>query len=153
MVRFGLFSSGLLYYALPVLQVYRILQHSPMYLLPRLPQSVRGVLVNEGRVVPVFDLDRLCRGGGVLHDAGAYQILVESEYGLLALMADVDCRIVTEQKGTLVSEENNQEGWVCGIFIYAGIEYKILNIDFLAIEATQVTWRDQSDYSGVRRHP
>ncbi len=152
MSRFGLFSAGALSFAIPLLQIKKILQDSRPFALPCLPATVTGVLVDEDRLVPVLDV-------GLLHDNGTcseksylYHVLVESEYGTLALPADLSVRIVSEQKGTITTALKEYPPWVVGIFYCQEMKHFILNIDFLAIEMTQGFWRSTSEADAARRH-
>jgi len=82
-----------------------------------------------------------------------YQVLVDSEYGAVALPADSTARIVSEQKGTLLADTVKEKvlGTV-GKFVYRSDEYNVLDINFLAIEMTQGFWQSHSDSGGAGRH-
>jgi len=41
---------------------------------------------------------------------------------------------------------------VTGQYIYQDKVYKVLDINYLAIEMTQVYWQNQPDTGGARRH-
>lgn len=154
MRRLGLFRLGELNFAISLLQIQKILQNSKSYTLPRLPEAVSSVLVDDGELVPVLDLEQILGEGEQLEltDQG-YQVLVESEYGTVAFPADLTGRIVTEQKGTLSSTTEKEKCFgIVGTFVYQGEEYNILDIDFLAIEMTQGFWQNQPDTGGARRH-
>ena len=154
MKRFGLFRLGELGFAISLLLIQKILQGSKSYMLPRLPGAVSAVLVDAGQLVPLLDLEKILGEGAQREQSmQGYQVLVESEYGTIALPADLTGRIVTEQKGqllTLAAKEKNV-GTV-GKFIYKSEEYNVLDINFLAIEMTQGFWRNQPDTGGARRH-
>lgn len=155
MKRFGLFRSGTLNYALSLLQLKKILQGSASYKLPRLPGAISAVLVEDHQLIPLLDL------GWILNESfqqentqPGYQVLVASEYGTVALPADLTGRIVAEQKGCLADGMTTEEKefGMLGTFVYQNIEYKILDINFLAIEMTQGFWQSRSDTGGARRH-
>ncbi len=154
MNRFGLFDVGSIGFAIPLSQIGKILQGAELHQLPRLPGAVVAVLVAGEQLVPLLDVGPLLgREPQSLHSQG-YQILVDSEYGMVALMADSGGRIVSEQKGRLVplSSKEKMTG-VTGQYIYQDKEYKILDINYLAIEMTQVYWQNQPDTTGgARRH-
>lgn len=154
MKRFALFRVGELSFAISLLQIQKILQGSKGYMLPRFPEAVSAVLVDAGQLVPLLDLEQMLGGGAQREQSmQGYQVLVESEYGTVALPADLTGQIVTEQKGKLltIAEKEKNIGTV-GKFIYQGEEYSILDINFLAIEMTQGFWRSQPDTGGARRH-
>ena len=153
MKRFGLFRTGSLGYAVPIEQLRKILQGATTYRLPRLPEPVGAVLVDGGELVPLLNLQGLMAGASVLPDClpSGYQVLVDSEYGPVALPAEATGRIVPEQKGELAAVAEELDSWVSGEFQYRDEKYKILDIDFLAIEMTQGFWRDQPDTCGTRR--
>jgi chemotaxis signal transduction protein len=153
MNRFGLFDVESIGFAIPLVQIEKILQGAKLHQLPRLPGAVVAVLVVGEQLVPLLDAGPLLGGDSQpLHSHG-YQILVDSEYGMVALMADSGGRIVSEQKGRLVplSSREKMTG-VTGQYIYQDKVYKVLDINYLAIEMTQVYWQNQPDTGGARRH-
>lgn len=154
MKRFGLFRIGKLSYAISLLQIQKILQGSKGYILPRLPETVAAVLVDEGQLIPLLDLTKISGGGAEWEQSEQeYQVFVESEYGTVALPADLTGRIVAEQKGlqsTITAKEKNNG--TIGKFVYQSEEYNILDINFLAIEMTQGFWQNRPDTCGARRH-
>lgn len=154
MKRFGLFQLGRFNFAITLLQLRKIVQDAATYPLPRLPQSVSAVLIDEGQLVPLLNLELFFGAEAQTEQmTSGYQVLVESEYGTVALPADLNGKIVAEKRGVIVNEGNSKEAWVVGEFNFQNIDYKILDINFLAIEMTQNFWLNQSDSRGVRRHP
>lgn len=154
MKRFGLFQLGRLNYAIALLQLQKITQDAVTYSLPRLPLSVSAVIIDDGKLIPLLNLD-LFFGALIQTEstAAGYQVVVESEYGSVALPADLNGKIVAEKRGTLTTASPADDAWVVGGFIFQNIDYKILDINFLAIEMTQNFRLNQSDSRGVRRHP
>ncbi|SEA54811.1 CheW-like domain-containing protein [Desulfuromusa kysingii] len=155
MKRYGLFRFGTLNYALSLLQIQKIKQGLEAYPLPRLPGAVAAVLVDDDQLVPLLDLSWIQKED-LRHEVTkqGYQVLIDSEYGTVALPAEVTGRIVSEQKGTLsevVTAKEKEFGTVAK-FVYQRIEYNILDINFLAIELTQGFWNSRSDTGGARRH-
>ncbi len=154
MNRYGLFQLGELKFAISLVQMQKILQDSKGYPLPRLPGAVSAVLVDNGLLIPILDLGQILGAGEPqMLAAQGYQVLVESEYGTVALPADLTGRIVAAGKGVL-SETTEKEKYlgIVGKFVYQGDQFNILDIDFLAIEMTQGFWQNQSDTGGARRH-
>jgi chemotaxis signal transduction protein len=151
MNRFGLFCHQAENFAIPLVRLRKILQGKRVYLLPQLPVAVPGVLVDADQIIPVFDLHRLVDGG-----AGTTQteflVLVESEFGVLAIPADVTCGIVAEQKGSTARAVENSAVWVTGQFHFQDKVFQILDIDFLAKVLVQSCRQLKSDTAGVRRH-
>lgn len=153
MNRFGLFRIRGAGFAIPLAQILRILEGAEKCQLPRLPGAVTAVLVDEDRLVPLIDLGCALGVGDDCSTPGGYQILVESEYGVVALVADSSGRIVAEKKGHILPlPVKEQVVGVVGRFSYQNDVYNILDIDFLAIEMTQAYWQNQSDTGGARRH-
>lgn len=153
MRRYGIFHLNQLEYAISLTQIRKIVQNARTFLLPRLPRAVSAVLVDEGQLVPVLDLGLLSGQPSVTdEDLCAYQVLVESEYGTIALPAALNGAIVAETKGTLSDSTESKMSWIMNEFIYQNVRYKILDINFLAIEMTQNFWRNQLDTSAARRH-
>jgi chemotaxis signal transduction protein len=139
MIRYGLFRFGSLAYAVPLLRMCKILHLQTGHRLPRLPVGVAEILIDDGRLVPVL---RLPIAPGAEPDGPSvreaeYKVLVESEAGAVAFSAEVTCGIVAEQKGKLLDPDGEQISEVIGIFKYQGKEFKILDIDLLAIGMTQ----------------
>jgi len=153
MKRFGVFQVDHLNYAISLQQIKKIIQDAETFLLPRLPRAVSSVLVDEQQLVPVLDLGLLCGAKSITDPTSpTYQVLVESEYGTVALPAALNGKIVTEKKGILSRAAESKMSWMTREFTYQNIKYKILDINFLAVELTQNFWRNQSDTSGARRH-
>ncbi len=152
MGRFGLFQLGELNYSLPLPQIKKIRQGAALFALPRLPEGVVAVLVDDGQLIPLLDLNMLTEAPAGLADAGSgYQILVDSEYGTVALPARLTGKIVTEGKGELLAAKESQPAWIAGEFVYQGTKYMIIDINFLAVEMTQNFWYKQPDPRGARR--
>jgi chemotaxis signal transduction protein len=153
MKRFGLFQIGQLDYAISLLQILKILQNSTTYVLPRFPRAVSAVLVDGAQLIPLLDLGQLL-GENTQQEkpAPGYQVLVESEYGIVALPADLTGRIVAEPKGELLAVSKEKDVGIVGRFKYQNKRYNILDIDFLVIEIIHGFWQNQPDTGGARRH-
>ena len=154
MKRFGLFKVGEIGFAISIPQIQMILQGSKGYKLPRLSGGVSAVLVDSGRLIPLLDLEQMLGEGSLRQkSAQGYQVLVDSDYGTVALPADLTGQIVVEQKGRLLPVAAKEKDFgIIGKFIYRNEEYYILDINFLAIEMTQGFWQKQPDMGGARRH-
>ena len=153
MKRFGLFQIGQLDYAISLLQILKILQNSTTYVLPRFPRAVSAVLVDGAQLIPLLDLEQLL-GENTQQERSApgYQVLVESEYGTVALPADLTGRIVAEPKGELLAVSKEKDVGIVGRFKYQNKRYIILDIDFLVIEVIHGFWQNPPDTGGARRH-
>jgi len=153
MNRFGLFCVRGAGFAIPLVQIVKILEGTAGYRLPRLPGAVSAVVVDEERLIPLIDLGCALGVGSDDSTLCEYQVLVESEYGVVALEADSSGRIVAEKKGLILPlPAKEQVVGVVGRFSYQNTMYNILDIDFLAIEMTQAYWQNQSGTGGARRH-
>ena len=153
MNSFGLFKVGMVGIAVPLAQIQKILQGAQGHQLPRLPGAVVAVLVEDGKLVPLIDIGTLLSVESRPLLLQGYQVLLESEYGTVALLADSGGRIVAEQKGRIVSlTAKDKTAGIIGHFVYKSEKFKILDINFLAIEMTQVYWQNQPDTGGARRH-
>jgi len=137
MERYGLFSFGAFYYALPLLRLQKILHRYQGYFLPLLPDTVSEVLVDVGCLVPLVCLPAQHVGEGGPPRTAAYKVIVESEAGLVAFPADEACGIVAKQKGEVVATSEEWSAGIAEVFKYQGKEYPILDIDFLAFRMTQ----------------
>lgn len=142
MRRYGLFQSGSFAYAIDLEQIEKILQSVVFFDLPRLPGGVIDVLVDVGRLVPLFDFVKMF-GASALQKQNypIYQVFVSTEYGTVALPANMSGRIVATSKGKEIQGADNVVGGV-GKFIYQNEEYNILDINYLALEMTQGLWQD-----------
>jgi len=131
MNRFGLFRCRGTDFAIPLFRLRKILHEQQVFPLPRLPEPVSGVLVDEDRIIPVLDLPVI-----VVGEKGTapteYMVLTESEYGILAIPADITCGIVTDQKGAISPAAEGDASWLTGQFHFQDKNFQILNIDFLA---------------------
>ena len=139
MNRFGLFRSGGLDYAIPLVRLIRVLPAGCCHFLPRLPPGVTGVVVDSGKLIPQVDLARLLPGSGDPGRPTAYQVLVESECGTLALPAEQSYGIVAEQKGKLVSTGEPAALGLGNEFYFQEKVFQVLDIDCLAIGLIQDT--------------
>ncbi|NOY14168.1 MAG: chemotaxis protein CheW [Deltaproteobacteria bacterium] len=137
MIRYGLFCLGPVNYAVPLLQLRKVVHADPGFLLPQLPSAVAGVLVDEGRLVPLLRLAFLSGGSESTVRQAEYKVIVESAGGRIALPAVLVCGVVAENKGALLVSEEKQIPGIIGIFNYQGQEFNVLDIDFLAIEMTR----------------
>lgn len=151
MIRYGLFRIGSVGYAVPLLQLRKIVHQAMGYSLPCLPAMVAEVLVSEGRLVPLLMLPFFSEGGLLVSRSAEYKILTESESGMVALPAGETCGIVAGDKGTLMVFEGKHSSGIVGTFECQGREFKILDIDFLAISLTQGS-ENKPDIDGARRH-
>lgn len=153
MSRLGLFNVGTVGFAIPFPQIEKILQGVPLYRLPRLPGAIVAVLVVDEQLVPLIDIGSLLGGGLESSAERGYQLLLKTDCGMVAIAAESCGRIVAQQKGQIVAQDVKEKtAGITGQFIYQNDNYKILDIDFLAIEMTQVYWQNQPDMGGARRH-
>jgi len=153
MSRFGLFSIECGSFAVPFLQIQKVLQGTPLYHLPRMPGAVVAVLVVDEQVIPLIDIGSLFGGESQSFTEQDYQLLVNTDCGVIALATETCGRIVEQQKGQVIAQDAKEKiAGITGQFIYQKKNYKILDINFLAIEMTQGYWRNQPDKGGARRH-
>ncbi len=153
MNRFGLFALGGYGIAVPLEQLERVLQGTELHLLPRLPETVCAVLVVDGQLVPLLDIGAFLGWGTASPQSRGYQVVINSECGAVALAVDSGGRISAAHKGDILSLPADElTPGVSRQFIYQDRRYRILDINYLAIEMTQVYWRNPSDTDGARRH-
>jgi len=150
MTRLGLFQHQQSDYAVPLARLRTLLHRVPVFPMPRLPGGLHGVLVFSGELVPVLDLGIFWKRGDQPGEI-EYQVLIESEYGTLAIPAQQTCGIVPENKGTITAVERTEPAWLAGRFIYQGRTFRILDIDFLTMGLTQGFWSTEPDTAGSRR--
>jgi len=151
MSRFGLFHYRGIDFAIPLEKLRRILHDQRVFLLPRLPEAVFGVLVDNGRLFPVLDLF-LVTAGERGTTRSEYMVLLESEYGVLAIPADQTCGVVSEPKGTAVPADEGAASWLIGHFLLLDKRFQILDIDILASLLARDSSLLKSDTGGARRH-
>ena len=137
MTRYGLFAFGAEGYAVPLLQLRKIVCQKTGYILPHLPAAIAEVLVDEGRLVPLLELAFLTPDGGAYPRTAQYKVFAESEAGIVAFPADMTCGIVAENKGVLLFPVKESVPGIIGTFNTQEKEFIILDIDFLAIQMTQ----------------
>jgi len=150
MSAFGLFQTDQLDYAVPLVQIRRIIQGSTIYSLPLLPAGVDYVLVHESTLVPIVfpgqPGDRL-----VGSPETECFVLVDSEYGSLAFATQPNSRIIADHKGTLSVPRQREAPWQVGTFYYQERTFKILDVDVLAMEITRGNVPICLTLSGARR--
>ena len=153
MKKIGLFRIGEFAFAVPLEQILKILQDATQYTFPCLPSVISGVIVNDDSLVPLFDSVKVYGGSAPQGGGAGYQVLVSTEYGVVALPANLSGKIVATTKGEVVEFTTDPDvvGAV-GKFLYASDEYYILDVNYLAIEMTQGIWQSQPDTDGARRH-
>lgn len=140
MNRFGLFRGLGVDYAIPLQRLVRILPRQQCYLLPKLPEAIAGVVIGDGQLIPQIDLAQLLPCAGDENGLSAYQVLVESECGTLALLAEQSCGIVADSKGEVVAVEEPMARWIVAVFHFQGKIFQVLDIDSLAIGLIQESW-------------
>lgn len=140
MNRFGLFCGDGIDYAVPLARLVKVLPARHCYLLPNLPVVIGGVIVADGELVPRLELSRMlvCVVGAIR--PAAYQVLVESECGTLALPAERPCGIVAEQKGEVLPLPEPAARGLLGEFRFKQKKFQILDLDSLAIGLIQTSW-------------
>ncbi len=154
MKKVGLFHIGEFAFALSLECIVKIVQSAKLYKFPSLPMLVSGVLVNDNSLVPL--IDSVCVYGAKVTQselASSYQVLVSTEYGVVALPANLSGKIVATTKGEFLELTDDVDiiGAV-GKFLFASDEYYILDVNSLAKEMTQGIWQSQPDTGGARRH-
>lgn len=150
MSAFGLFHAGDQDYAVPLAQIRKIVQGNTLFPLPLLPAGIDHVLVHESTLVPI--LLRRRDGNRLEHwSESEYYILVDSEFGSLALAAQPGSRIVADHKGILSVARERETAWQVGTFIYQERAYKILDVDVLAMEISRGNGSICLTLSGARR--
>ena len=137
MTRFGLFGCCQIDYAVPLLQLCKVVHGKNGFLLPGIEKTVVEVLVDDGRLIPLLFLPGLSHGDSGVARTAEYKIIVESEAGLIAFSADRTFGVVAENKGEILDSGENGIVGVAGNFKYKGKVFSILDVDFLAIKLTR----------------
>lgn len=146
MNRYGLFSLGSLNYAVPLPLIRKIVQDANSHQLPRLPETIMAVMVEDSEIIPVIALNAwFCGAVCSSSVASEYRVLVDTACGLVALPAEINGRIVSEHKGTLLRQKKVQTPFVDAEFRFQQTVYKILDMNFPAEEMRQVSSRTNPD--------
>jgi chemotaxis signal transduction protein len=150
MSAFGLFHTGDLDYAVPLVQIRKIIQGSTIFPLPLLPAGINHVLVHQSTLIPVL---LSSQSGNTLEHCSASDCyaLVDSEYGPLAFVTQSGSRIVADHKGTLSVAGEREASWQVGTFYYQERTYKILDVDALALGIVRGNGSICLTPSGARR--
>lgn len=154
MNKVGIFHFCDFAFAVPLEQIKKILQNAKQYNLPCLPSVASCVLVDDNSLVPLFDSVNVygVNSSQFEVDSG-YQVLVSTEYGVVALPANLAGKIVATSKGEILELTADTDVFgAVGKFLYDNDEYNILDINYLAIEMTHGIWHNQPDTGGARRH-
>ncbi len=136
MNRLGLFQVAGLYYALPLPRLMRIDQNPRCFALPKLPQGVVAVLVENASLVPMLDLQTFLETATVQAQP-EYAVFAATEFGAIALPAEETCGIVAEQKGRANYLARVDASIQAGEFEYQQNRFIILDIDILTMRLTQ----------------
>lgn len=137
MNRFGLFAYSECAYAIPLERLERVLTGQRCYPLPVLPKAVRGAVVWDGQLIPLLDIARMWFDPAVNSGTAAYQVLINSVYGILALPAECNFGIVAMPEGGLVAAVETLPAGLCGKFFFQDRMFQILDIDYLANDLLQ----------------
>lgn len=137
MNRYGLFCRNESAYAIPLERLMRVLSSQHCYRLPMLPGAVSGVVVWEGQLIPLLDLARLFYDSVAGVGQAAYQVLISSEYGIMALSVEQTFGIIAEQNGKLVAAADKLPPGLKGEFCFQGRIFQILDIDCLVNDLLQ----------------
>lgn len=128
-----MFRFDKLFYAVPLLRLWKIEHGIAGFRLPRLPSPVAETLVCDRQLIPLLRL-KIDIG---LARAAQYKVFVESEAGQVALPADETCGIVPANKGTFLPVSEQPKISSYGVFNYQTKEYNVLDLDKLAFEMAQ----------------
>lgn len=150
MSAFGLFQTGELDYAVPLVLIRRLVHGSKSYPLPLLPAGVDHVLVHESTLIPIV-LPRQQGDRIVRSPVSECYVLVDSEYGSLAFATEPNSRIIADHKGVLSVPRQREVPWQVGTFYYHKRAFKILDVDVLAMEITRGNGSICLTLSGARR--
>lgn len=112
-----LFRAGAEHYALPALDVQKVIEPVPLSRLPRLPQPILGICHHRGRILTVVHLPRLLEEGAEPVASTASRILVlERANRNLGLWVDgvaaIDRVTRPESPGGLLRSAKHNERWV-----------------------------------------
>lgn len=131
MKQFGLFKFGDHAYAVPMIGLQRVVNTPALYELPRTGVWYPRVLIDEGEVVPLFDLARWLQNI-TASAVGQYVVIYNSEFGRIGLPADLTCGIVSESSGGVIPVDEDED--LVGhqhVFAYNGDRYSILDVDVM----------------------
>jgi len=129
--RLGLFSFMGAGYALPLARLLRVVEASCVYPLPFVPLGVEGMLIQGAELMPLLGGAWLTRAKGAA--VARFQVVVASEYGVMALPADKTQGIVAESRGNWQPETESRVGFLMNSFCYQEVSYRMVNIDALAV--------------------
>jgi chemotaxis signal transduction protein len=126
--KVGLFRIGNSGFAVPLERLLRIVSDGFSSALPLIPEGMAGILVLDNEIIPVCDSNRLsavASGNGL---NAAYKILIVTEYGTVALPADMTVGIVAENRCERVAS-SQEDGVSPGSIRFRDNLYQVLHID------------------------
>ena len=129
--RLGLFSFMGVGYALSLSRLLRVVEAGCVYPLPFVPLGVEGMLIQGTELVPMLGCAWLT--GSQEAAVAGFQVVVASEYGVMALPADKTQGIVAESRGNWQPEPKSRFGFLTHSFCYQEVSYRMVNIDALAV--------------------
>lgn len=133
MDRYGLFRLSGAGYAVPLERLLRIEQSDQVIWLPLMPDEMAGMLMSRDQPVPLLASGWL---PGAATEVGLdvpYKVLIATEYGPVALPADVTIGIVSPGRGTWVETDPETAYFQPASFCYRGREYPVLNVDMFIV--------------------
>ncbi len=127
--KFGLFRLASCGYAVPLDRLLRVADCGFCATLPLIPDGMAGMLVLDGEIIPLLDSNWLPGvevGQGL---SSGFKVLVMTEYGPLALPADLTVGIVAENRCERVSSAQEKPTFFSDSISYRDNCYQVLNAD------------------------
>jgi len=126
--KLGLFRLADAGYAVPIRYLLRVLEKTRPYFLPLIPQGLAGMLVVDGEIVPLVDSCWLPEVSAGKSLAAEFKVLVATEYGTVALPADLTVGVVAVERCGLVRIDE-VPGFLPEAVSYRQNNYLVLNVD------------------------
>ncbi len=134
--KLGLFRLGSCGYAVPLNCLLRVVDSGYSLFLPLVPDGMAGIFVLDDEIFPLLDsgwLPGVASGRGLDAD---FKVLISSDYGPVALPAEMTIGIVAENRCELIPSAGEPVFFPESVS-YRDKSYQVLNVDQLIMSLSR----------------
>ena len=134
--KLGLFRLGDSGYAVSLNCLLRVVDSGYARFLPLAPDGMAGIFVLDDVIFPLLDsgwLPGVASGKGV---GAGFKVLVSSDYGPVALPADITIGIIAENRCELILSVDGADFFPESVS-YRDKSYQVLNVDQLLMSLSR----------------
>jgi hypothetical protein len=131
--KLGLFRLAGVGFAVPLRRLLCVLDRVKAEPLPLLPKGMAGMLVIEDEIIPLVHSGFLPGVDDGVALAAEFKVLVTTEYGTLALPADVTVGVVAQNRCEALAHDPVADFWPEAVG-YRQNRYLVLNVDIFIMD-------------------